>query len=146
LVDTHASLPEILAKTLACYPYGQYRFYAPVSPSESLDGLTLVRSRLAEMNYEAVNPKAAIFRQNIGSFIFCDFSPLTGICERMKDESGRMKLILLHPSAFRLPESPDGAWFNFYVAADLSSLIPGILPFQGLHQITGTAEARIDGR
>lgn len=32
------------------------------------------------------------------------------------------------------------------VAADLSSLIPGILPFEGVYQITGTAEARIDGR
>jgi Flp pilus assembly protein TadG len=32
------------------------------------------------------------------------------------------------------------------VSADLSSLIPSILPFQGVYQITGTAEARIDGR
>jgi len=32
------------------------------------------------------------------------------------------------------------------VAADLSSLIPGILPFEGVYQITGTAEARMDGR
>jgi hypothetical protein len=32
------------------------------------------------------------------------------------------------------------------VSADLSSLMPGILPFQGVYQITGTAEARIDGR
>jgi uncharacterized membrane protein len=32
------------------------------------------------------------------------------------------------------------------VAADLSSLIPGILPFQGVYQVTGTAEARIEGR
>lgn len=33
-----------------------------------------------------------------------------------------------------------------YDAADLSSLIPGVLPFLGVYQITGTAEARIDGR
>ena len=32
------------------------------------------------------------------------------------------------------------------VAANLSSLIPGILPFEGVYQITGTAEARMDGR
>jgi Flp pilus assembly protein TadG len=32
------------------------------------------------------------------------------------------------------------------VSANLSSLIPGILPIQGVYQITGTAEARIDGR
>jgi hypothetical protein len=32
------------------------------------------------------------------------------------------------------------------VAADLSSLIPGILPFEGVYQMTGTAEARMDGR
>jgi len=32
------------------------------------------------------------------------------------------------------------------VAAHLSSLMPGILPFQGVYQITGTTEARIDGR
>jgi Flp pilus assembly protein TadG len=32
------------------------------------------------------------------------------------------------------------------VSADLSSLIPGVLPFQGVYQITGTAEARMDGR
>ena len=32
------------------------------------------------------------------------------------------------------------------VAADLSSLIPGVLPFQGQYSITGTAEARLDGR
>jgi Flp pilus assembly protein TadG len=32
------------------------------------------------------------------------------------------------------------------VAADLASLIPGILPFEGVYQITGTAEARMDGR
>jgi len=32
------------------------------------------------------------------------------------------------------------------VSADLSSLMPAILPFQGYYQITGTAEARIDGR
>ncbi len=32
------------------------------------------------------------------------------------------------------------------VSADLSSLMLGILPFQGVYQITGTAEARIDGR
>jgi len=32
------------------------------------------------------------------------------------------------------------------VSADLSSLMPAILPFQGIYQITGTAEARIDGR
>lgn len=32
------------------------------------------------------------------------------------------------------------------VAADLSSLIPGILPFEGVYQITGTTEARMDGR
>jgi Flp pilus assembly protein TadG len=32
------------------------------------------------------------------------------------------------------------------VSADLSSLIPGILPFEGVYQITGTAEARMDGR
>lgn len=32
------------------------------------------------------------------------------------------------------------------VAADLSSLIPSILPFEGVYQITGTAEARLDGR
>jgi len=31
------------------------------------------------------------------------------------------------------------------VAADLSSLIPNILPFEGLYQITGTAEARMEG-
>jgi Flp pilus assembly protein TadG len=31
------------------------------------------------------------------------------------------------------------------VSADLSSLIPGILPFGGIYQITGTAEARMDG-
>jgi Flp pilus assembly protein TadG len=30
------------------------------------------------------------------------------------------------------------------VAADLSSLIPGILPFKGIYQIQGTAEARMD--
>ncbi len=29
------------------------------------------------------------------------------------------------------------------VAADLSSLIPGILPYEGGYQLTGTAEARI---
>ena len=29
---------------------------------------------------------------------------------------------------------------------DLSSLIPGILPFQEVYRITGTTEARIDGR
>ena len=33
-----------------------------------------------------------------------------------------------------------------YDAAGLSSLIPGVLPFLGVYQITGTAEARIDGR
>jgi Flp pilus assembly protein TadG len=32
------------------------------------------------------------------------------------------------------------------VSADLSSLIPGILPFEGDYQITGTAEARMDER
>ena len=32
------------------------------------------------------------------------------------------------------------------VSADLSSLIPGILPFQGAYVITGTAQAHIDGR
>ncbi|PWB56035.1 MAG: hypothetical protein C3F13_02940 [Anaerolineales bacterium] len=32
------------------------------------------------------------------------------------------------------------------VAADLSSLIPGILPFTAVYQITGTAEARMDGK
>jgi Flp pilus assembly protein TadG len=32
------------------------------------------------------------------------------------------------------------------VAADLSSLIPGVLPFRGGYQITGTAEAQIVGR
>ena len=32
------------------------------------------------------------------------------------------------------------------VATDLSSLIPGILPFEGVYQITGTAEAKMDGR
>lgn len=32
------------------------------------------------------------------------------------------------------------------VSADLSSLIPSILPFKGVYQITGTAEARIDRR
>ncbi|HEY5156700.1 MAG TPA: pilus assembly protein TadG-related protein [Anaerolineales bacterium] len=31
------------------------------------------------------------------------------------------------------------------VSADLSSLIPGILPFEGVYQIIGTAEARVDG-
>ena len=31
------------------------------------------------------------------------------------------------------------------VSADLSSLIPGVLPFQGQYSITGTAEARLDG-
>ncbi len=29
------------------------------------------------------------------------------------------------------------------VSADLSSLIPGILPFEGVYRITGTAEARM---
>jgi Flp pilus assembly protein TadG len=32
------------------------------------------------------------------------------------------------------------------VSADLSSLIPSILPFERGYQITGTAETRIDGR
>jgi Flp pilus assembly protein TadG len=32
------------------------------------------------------------------------------------------------------------------VSADLASLIPGVLPFEGVYQITGTAEARIGGR
>jgi Flp pilus assembly protein TadG len=32
------------------------------------------------------------------------------------------------------------------VSADLSSLIPGVLPFQGAYQVMGTAEARIEGR
>jgi hypothetical protein len=32
------------------------------------------------------------------------------------------------------------------VSANLSSLIPGVLPFEEVYQITGTAEARIDGR
>jgi hypothetical protein len=32
------------------------------------------------------------------------------------------------------------------VAADLSSLIPGILPLEEVYQVTGTAEARIEGR
>lgn len=32
------------------------------------------------------------------------------------------------------------------VSADLSTLIPGILPFEGVYQITGTAEARMDGK
>jgi Flp pilus assembly protein TadG len=32
------------------------------------------------------------------------------------------------------------------VYADLSSLIPGILPFQGAYATTGTAQAHIDGR
>lgn len=32
------------------------------------------------------------------------------------------------------------------VGADLSSLIPGILPFEGVYQIMGTAEARVEGR
>jgi len=32
------------------------------------------------------------------------------------------------------------------VSADLSSLMPAILPFEGVYQITGTAEARMDGR
>jgi Flp pilus assembly protein TadG len=32
------------------------------------------------------------------------------------------------------------------VSADLSSLIPGILPFDGLYSIAGYAEARLDGR
>jgi hypothetical protein len=32
------------------------------------------------------------------------------------------------------------------VPADLSSLIPGILPFQWMYAITGTAQAHIDGR
>jgi Flp pilus assembly protein TadG len=32
------------------------------------------------------------------------------------------------------------------VSADLSSLIPGVLPFKGIYQISGTAEARIDGK
>jgi len=32
------------------------------------------------------------------------------------------------------------------VAADLSSLIPGILPFQGAYQITETAQARIGSK
>lgn len=32
------------------------------------------------------------------------------------------------------------------VSADLSSLIPGVLPFEEVYQIMGTAEARMDGR
>lgn len=32
------------------------------------------------------------------------------------------------------------------VSADLSSLIPSVLPFRGVYQIAGTAEARMDGR
>jgi Flp pilus assembly protein TadG len=32
------------------------------------------------------------------------------------------------------------------VSANLSSLIPGILPFQGVYAITGTAQAHIDGK
>jgi len=32
------------------------------------------------------------------------------------------------------------------VSADLASLIPGILPFEGVYQITGKAESRMDGR
>jgi len=32
------------------------------------------------------------------------------------------------------------------VAADLSSLIPGILPFRGIYEITGYAEVRVGGR
>lgn len=32
------------------------------------------------------------------------------------------------------------------VAADLSSLIPGILPFEGVYTVTGTAEARMEGQ
>jgi hypothetical protein len=32
------------------------------------------------------------------------------------------------------------------VSADLPSLIPGILPFQGIYQITVTAEARFNGK
>jgi hypothetical protein len=32
------------------------------------------------------------------------------------------------------------------VSADLSSLIPGVLPFQGAYQIMGIADAHIDGR
>jgi len=32
------------------------------------------------------------------------------------------------------------------VSADLSSLVPGILPYQGVYQITGMAQAHIDGR
>jgi hypothetical protein len=32
------------------------------------------------------------------------------------------------------------------VSADLSSLIPGILPFEGVYQVTGIAEARMEGR
>jgi len=31
------------------------------------------------------------------------------------------------------------------VPADLSSLIPGGLPFQGVYSVTGVAEARVDG-
>jgi hypothetical protein len=32
------------------------------------------------------------------------------------------------------------------VAADLSALLPGFLPFHGLYSVTGYAEARVDGR
>ena len=32
------------------------------------------------------------------------------------------------------------------VAADLSALLPGFLPFRGLYGVTGYAEARVDGR
>jgi uncharacterized membrane protein len=32
------------------------------------------------------------------------------------------------------------------VAADLSSLLPAVLPFEGAYQVTGTAQARLGGR
>lgn len=32
------------------------------------------------------------------------------------------------------------------VSADLSSLIPGVLPFRGAYAITGTAQAQVDGK
>lgn len=39
-----------------------------------------------------------------------------------------------------------GGFHCMTVSADLSSLIPGTLPFQGVYHITGTAEARLEGQ
>jgi hypothetical protein len=41
---------------------------------------------------------------------------------------------------------PETHMVSVKVIADLSSLIPGILPFRGVYAVTGTAQAQINGK